>query len=407
MKPQALSLQYEPDRFMDAAHLQLVTEAMCDLAHPVKMAVAGWARDELSGSDVANRDRDSTFWEDGWRRCAQRGLLAATVPTDLGGRGLPLAEALLEFEGLGLGCEDNGLAFSVASQAWVVQSALLRAGTDDQRARYLPQLARGELVGSLAITEIESGSDSNSITTRATPVEGGYRIDGAKAYVTNGPNSDFTIVFATLDPSLGQWGITAFLVDHDQPGVRRSDTREKSGLRTTPFCDLEFDAAFVPTDQRMGAEGSGASIFGAILEVERSFLFASQLGLMERQLADTVARASKRQQFGQPIGGFQAVSHRIADMKMRHEAARLLLYKTALLDQSGSTTTLTASLTKLAVTEGSVDNGLAAMSIHGAEGYLSEFGVERDVRDVLGSTIYSGTSDVQRNVIARLIGATS
>ncbi len=385
----------------DAAH---GLAALLDGDHPVKTEMADWARTVLASDDLAERERTNAFWRDGWKRCAERGLPGAVVPKEYGGQGHDLVTAMLMFEGLGLGCADNGLAFALSCQTWAMQTALL-AGTDDaQKQRLLPGLCNGEVLGGFAMTELESGSDPYSLSTIATPADGGYRMSGHKAFVTMGPLLDFVIVFATVNPELGRWGITAFIVDTDLEGVTLEPNRDKMGTRTTPFCDIAFDDVFIAEENRMGAEGAGGAIFNAAVEAERAFLFAAQLGLMERQIDTAVRYAREREQFGQPIGNFQAVSHRIADMKYRHETARLLLYKTALQHDTGQVATMTATLTKLAITEGAVASAADAVLLHGARGYITEFGVERDLRDVMGSVVYSGTSDIQRNIIARLLG---
>ena len=176
------------------------------------------------------------------------------------------------------------------------------------------------------------------------------------------------------------------------------------GLRTTPFGDLILEDCFVPDDQRLGPDGAGYSIFTTAMHSERGFIFASPLGAMERQLEQSIEQAKSRQQFGQPIGKFQAVSHRIADMKLRHEFARLILYKVAWLDDIGEPTPMDSSLAKLLLSELLVESSLDSIRNHGVRGYISEFGIERDLRDSIGGLIYSGTSDIQRNIIAGLLG---
>ncbi|MGI9601999.1 MAG: acyl-CoA dehydrogenase family protein [Acidimicrobiales bacterium] len=377
---------------------------MLRLDHPVKTAAAAWAAESLRADDITERDRNSTFWSDGWKRCADHGIQGITVDPAHGGQGRAPVDALLTFEGLGYGSDDQGLVFGVACQTWAVLAALEAGASAEQQSALLPGMCRGDLIGSFAMSEPESGSDTYALTTRAEPVDGGYRLNGHKAYVTLAPVADFAIVFATIDPTLGRWGITAFLVETDRPGVDIDHPREKMGLRTTPFGDIVLHDVEVPESARLGNEGSGGAIFNAAMESERAFLFALQLGQLERQLDDAIAYARERRQFGRPIGDFQAVSHRIADMKARHEQARLLLYKTALQNEMGMSSSTTAALTKLAASEGAIASGLDAVMIMGAKGYLSENGVERELRSAIGGAIYSGTSDIQRNIVARLLG---
>ncbi|MGF1598333.1 MAG: acyl-CoA dehydrogenase family protein [Acidimicrobiales bacterium] len=378
---------------------------MLDDRHPEKVAVAAWARAHLCDSDLAGRDERCEFWVEGWQRCADRGIQAMVVDPADGGGGLDLITAMLRFEGLGLGCDDAGLVFALASQIWTMQMALARFGSDEQRARFLPALCDGSAIGAFAMSEPGSGSDAFALATTATALDdGGYRLDGLKAWVTLAPVCDVAVVFATTDPALGRWGVTAFVVEAGTPGMVVGPNRAKMGLRTTPFADVTFDGCRVPASARLGAEGAGASIFSTAMETERAFLLAGSVGQLERQIDQTVAYANQRRQFGQAIGSFQAVSHRIADMKLAHETARLLLYKATALQARGTPSMLAAALAKLSASEAALSGALSAVRVHGAPGYVSETGVERTVRDTLGGVIYGGSSDIQRNIVARLLG---
>lgn len=379
-------------------------DALIDDKHPEKEAVARWARAELTDPDLAGRDERCEFWRHGWDRCAGQGIQGLVLPTELGGQGLDLVTAMLRFEGLGVGCDDGGLVFALSAQIWTIQMALDRFGNDQQRRRWLPALAAGTSIAAFAMSEQESGSDAFALTTRAQQTSGGYRLDGTKAWVTLAPVCDVIMVFATLDPALGRWGVTAFLVDADTPGVHIQPNRTKMGLRTTPFADVVFDGCEIPASARVGAEGAGAAIFSAAMETERAFLLAGSVGRLERQIDDAVAYANKRKQFGQSIGAFQGVSHEIADMKLAHETARLLLYKAVALQARGTPSMMAAALAKLSASEAALAGAVSSVRIHGARGYMAEHGVERAVRDTMGGVIYGGSSDIQRNIIARLLG---
>ena len=379
-------------------------DALLDESHPEKVAVAAWARAELTDPALAARDERCEFWLEGWRRCADRGIQGLVLPAEVGGQGLDLVTAMLRFEGLGVGCGDAGLVFALSGQIWTMQMALDRFGSDDQRRAVLPDLASGERIAAFAMSEPASGSDAFALTTTATRVDGGYRLDGTKAWVTLAPVCDTIMVFATVDPALGRWGVTAFLVDADHSGVEIGPNRPKMGLRTTPFADVVFRGCEVPESSRVGAEGAGASIFTTAMETERAFLLAGSIGGLERQIVETVDYANERVQFDQPIGAFQAVSHRVADMKLAHETARLLLYKAVALQARGTPSMLAAALAKLSASEAALAGALSSVRIHGARGYVSEYGVERGVRDHLGGVIYGGSSDIQRNIVARLLG---
>jgi len=389
---------------MPAPDPRLVVDAILDVRHPVKMRVAEWAREVLDPGDMVERDLHCRFFREAWTACAAAGLPASVVPVEFGGGGDDVVTTTLKLEGLGLGCRDNGLSFALASQMLSFQDALVRFGSEAQRMDVLGPACRGELLGAFAITETGSGSDTYAMSTRAEPFDGGWRLTGEKVHITLAPVADAAIVFAVTSPERGRWGISAFLVRAGQPGVTFTETKPKMGLRTTPFGDIVLDGYVVTPDDLLGAEGSGASIFAACMESERGLIMASHLGAAERTLHDAVARANSREQFGRPIGAFQAVSHRLADMAMHHETARLLLYKAAAEIGVGRRSTLAAAMAKLGASEAIAALTLDASRIHGAEGYVTGFDVERDVRDALGGLVYSGTSDIQKNVIATLIG---
>ena len=211
-------------------------------------------------------------------------------------------------------------------------------------------------------------------------------------------------MFANAQPKLGRWGISAFLVERTIEGYEAGRNEEKMGLRTVPFGEIRLKDCFVPEENRLGKEGAGFSIGNHSLEYDRCGILASNLGAMERQLEDSVAYAKKRQQFGQAIGKFQSVSNRIADMKIRLETARLLLYNLAEKKQAGENAMLESSMLKLYLSESFVQSSLDAIRIRGGNGYLSASEVERDLRDAIGGIIYAGTSDIQRNIIAQLTG---
>jgi alkylation response protein AidB-like acyl-CoA dehydrogenase len=390
-----LASSYDPSRALDA---------LLDEKHVEKLTVTSWARESLMDYSLADRDERCEFWLDGWRRCGEYGIQGLAVSKEFGGQGLDLVTAMLRFEGLGAGCDDAGLVFALSSQIWTMQMALDRFGSDEQRRQFLPGLASGASIGAFAMSEPDSGSDAFALTTTATRTAGGYRLDGVKAWVSLAPVCDTIMVFATTDPKLGRWGITAFILDARQPGISIGPNRLKMGLRTTPFANIEFEGCEVPDSARIGAEGAGASIFSAAMESERAFLLAGSVGRLERQIAETVAYANDRKQFGKAIGSFQAVSHEIANMKFLHETARLMLYKAVALQARGTPSMMAAALAKLSASEAALAGALSSVRVHGARGYVSEYGVERAVRDTIGGVIYGGSSDIQRNVIARLLG---
>jgi hypothetical protein len=368
-----------------------------------KDSVVKFARQELN-DDLVARDRQGTFPLDNWKKCAQFGIQGLPIPEAYGGAGADVLTTMLAMEGLGYGCRDNGLIFAMNAQMWSVQLPILTFGSDAQKQKYLPGLCRGDLIGAHGMSEPDSGSDAYSLRTRAECKGGEYILNGTKMFVTSAPMADVAVVFATIDPAKRIGGITAFLVDKGTPGFSVSRDIEKMGLRTSPMGEIILEDCIVPEENRLGPEGAGVSLFNSSMEWERSCILASHVGAMERQLENCVRYARERRQFNQSIGKFQSVANRIADMKVRLETARLILYKIAWLKQSGKSATMEAAIAKLYLSECFVQSSQDAIRIHGGYGYMSEFEVERDLRDAIGGTLYSGTSDIQRHLIARFLG---
>jgi hypothetical protein len=307
-------------------------------------------------------------------------------------------------EGLGAGCEDNGLLFSLNAQMWSVQHPLAKFGTEEQRRRYLPGLLDGSLIGAHGMTEPGSGSDAFSLATRAVKADDGYVLNGRKTFITNAPVAALAVVFATVDPELGVGGVTAFLVERGAAGFSVDRTEDKMGMRSSPMGDLALVDCRVPLSARLGPEGAGAAIFNSSMEWERGSILASCTGAMERELGRCVEYARSRRQFGEPIGRFPAVAERLAGMKVRLEASRGLLRRVAELIDAARPAAVEAAVAKLYVSEAWVASSLDAQSVYGAWGYTVDNGIERQVRDSLASRIYSGTSDIQRQLIARHLG---
>ena len=368
-----------------------------------KRAVVEFAQKNLN-ADLRERDRHGAFSRENWQKCAQFGLQGLPIPEAYGGSGADILTTMLVMEGLGYGCRDNGLIFALNAQMWSVQLPILDFGTQAQKEKYLPGLCSGKLIGAHGMTEAQSGSDAYSLRTRAERVDGGYVLNGSKMFVTNAPTADMAVIFATADATKGRWGISAFLVDKGTRGFNVGRDMEKMGLRTAPLGELVLQDCFIPEENRLGREGAGVSLFNSSMEWERSCILASQVGAMERQLEMSVRYARERRQFGQPIGRFQSVGNRVADMKVRLETARLILYKVAWLKKMDRPATMEAAIAKLYLSESFVESSLQAIGIHGGYGYMVESEIERDLRDAIGGTIYSGTSDIQRTIIARLLG---
>lgn len=366
-------------------------------------AVLAFGR-SLPVGDLVSRDRDAVFDRDLWRRCGDFGVQGLPFPPEFGGGGADILTAVLALETLGSVCPDNGLLFGLGAQMWSVQMPILRHGTEEQRQRYLPGLCRGERIGAHAMSEPDSGSDAFALRTTARAEGDSYVLQGTKTFVSEAPVADLFLVFATVDPAKGALGITGFLVERETPGLSVGAPIGKMGLRTSPMAEVVLDGCRVPAANRLGREGRGAAIFNDSMEWERALILAPFLGTLERLLLTSVRHARERRQFGRPIGQFQAVANRIVDMKLRLEAARLLLYRAAAAKASGDSAGPAAAIAKLYLSEAMVQSGLDAVQLRGGYGYTTEYEVERDLRDAVGGTLYSGTSEIQRNLVARALG---
>jgi alkylation response protein AidB-like acyl-CoA dehydrogenase len=383
--------------------IALLPDPLDEEQRSLQRSIIAFAQREL-GQDLERRDRGGIFPREEWRRCAELGLLGMPVPAACGGLGASATTIAAALEGLGYGCSDNGLIFSINAHMWACESPIVHFGTEEQKRRWLPGLCDGSLIAAHGMTEPGSGSDAFALRTTATRVDGGWLLNGSKTFVTNAPDSDLFIVFATTDASLGFAGICAFVVERSAPGLDVGTPFSKMGLRTSHLSELFFTDCQVPADGLLGEPGGGMAIFNTSMRWERSLILAAAVGTMRRQLERCVAYAREREQFRVTIGSFQAVSHPLAEMRLRLQTSHLMLYRIAALLDAGTATDLDAAMTKLHLSEALVRSSLDALQIHGGYGYMTESGLERDVRDALGGRIYSGTSEMQRNVIARHLG---
>jgi alkylation response protein AidB-like acyl-CoA dehydrogenase len=364
-------------------------------------AAKQFAQKELVDTGSADREKDGEFWREGYLRLAQFGLLGLPVPAEFGGQGQDLATTVAAVEGLGYGCPDTGLVFGTGASLWTVTMPLLTFGTDAQRKRYLPGLCDGRLLGANAASESGAGSDIFGMETRAVRQGDRWILNGRKTWITSGAIADVVVCFASTDPTKGVLGITAFIVEREIPGFRLVRHIENLGLRTAPMAELVFENCILPADSILGREGRGSTIFNAALEWERGAILAGIVGTMRRQLDRCVDHARSRKQFGQAIGKFQSVSNRIVDMTVRLETSRYMVYRYAFSKAENKDAALWASMAKLHVSESFVQNSLDAVRVFGASGYVSGEERERDLRDSIGGLIFSGTNDIQRNLIAQ------
>jgi alkylation response protein AidB-like acyl-CoA dehydrogenase len=353
---------------------------------------------------LQERDRSAEFDRGGWDKCAKFGVQGLPIPNEYGGSSADPLTTVGVLESLGHGCRDNGLLFSINAQMWTLEVPLRDFGNEEQKRRYLPGLCSGDLIGGNAMSEPGSGSDAYSLRTTAERRGERYRLNGSKVFVTNGPIGDLFVVFATVDRAKGPNGVSCFLVEKGFPGFKVGNKIDKMGLRTSPMAELFFDDCEVPVENRLGQEGNGKNLFTHSMTWERSCILASAVGTMERLLQASISYARERRQFGQAIGKFQLVATKIVDMKARLEEARASLYRTAWLRARGRSAFLEAALTKLTISENWVRCAEDALQIHGGYGYMSEYEIERELRDALGSRLYSGTSEIQRTIVAALLG---
>jgi alkylation response protein AidB-like acyl-CoA dehydrogenase len=366
-------------------------------------AVIKFAQKNLN-HDNLEREKSGKFPRDLWRKCSKFGIQGLPFPKEYGGGDSDIMTTILTMEALGYGCMDQGLLFSIHAHMWSVMIPILNFGTAEQKRRYLPKLCDGTWLGAHGMSEPDSGSDAFSLRTTAVRKGDCYILNGTKTFVTNAPQADLLIVFATIDRKKGMWGLTTFLVDPNTKGCKVSKKIEKMGLNTSQMAQVYLDNCEVPKDNLLGGEGQGSVIFNNSMGWERSCILASSVGVMERQLETCIRYAKERKQFGKPIGTFQLISSKIADMKVRLETSRLLLYRTAWLIDRSKNSELNAAMTKLHISESAVQSGLDVIQIHGGYGYMKEYEVERDLRDLIGGKLYSGTSEMQRLIIARGLG---
>ena len=366
-------------------------------------AAIEFARSALQ-RDMVKADREELFNREGWNHCAKFGLLGMPVPSEFGGLGLDLADLLAVMEGLGYGSRDQGLLFSINAHLWTNTIPLLVYGNQEQKNKYLPGLCNGELIGANAASEPDAGSDIFAMRTRAERKGDYYVLNGAKMFVTNATVADLFVAYATIDPALGAMGVTGFIVERNTPGLSVDKKLEKMGLRTSPMAEVIFQDCKIPVANRLGREGRGVAVFECSMEWERGCILASCLGVMRRQLEEVIAHAQSRRQFGKPIGKYQSIANRIVDMKVRLDTCRPLVYRIGQLKAQGQSAIMQAAIAKLYVSECFVKSSQDAVQIFGGYGYMTEQQVERDLRDAVGSTLYSGTTEIQRNIIAKSLG---
>ncbi|MBN1201928.1 MAG: acyl-CoA dehydrogenase family protein [Anaerolineae bacterium] len=367
-------------------------------------AVRAFARREIVPIAAAH-DESGEFPSDTIRKMGEMGLMGVEVPEEYGGAGMDTVAYVLAVIEIAKADAAHATIMSVNNS--LIDLGLLLFGTEDQRQRCLVPVATGQRIGAYSLTEPASGSDAAALRARAVLNEAGthYLINGVKSWVSGGPVADLIMLFAVTDPDAGRRGITAFLVEADTPGLVRGKQEPKLGIRASATSELLFEDVACPVENVLGEPGQGYKIALTLLDAGRIGIAAQAVGIAEAAYEAAVEYARQREAFGQPIGQFQMIQHKIADMKTRLEAARLLTINAALAKMRSKTTgqryTTEASMAKLFASEAALFITNEAVQIHGAMGYSKEMPVERYFRDARITTIYEGTSEIQRVVIAR------
>ena len=363
-----------------------------------------FARRELN-KDVIERDRNQQFSRDLWLKCGAMGLQGLPVAEEYGGAGLDALSTAIALDAFGYGCEDGGLSFSVCAHLLACVIPIAYHGTEEQKRKYLPRLCSGELIAVNAMSEPGSGSDAYNMKTKAIRDGDGYRINGTKIWSTNGPVADLAVLYAVTDPEKGYYGGTSvFLVEKETKGFAAGQTFEKMGLRTSPIGEMVFEDMFVHESTLLGGEGAGTTLFTQSMEWERVCIGAKHCGTMQRLMEKSIQYAKERQAFGNPIGSYEAIANKIADMNVRLEGARLLAYQGATRLDKARDVAIDASMTKIFASEALVQTALDTVQIHGGNGFTVDYEIERTLRDSIGGKIYSGANEIQRNILAKWLG---
>ncbi|MBF4459521.1 acyl-CoA dehydrogenase family protein [Pseudoclavibacter sp. VKM Ac-2867] len=340
----------------------------------------------------------------GWGQLGEMGLLGGCIPEEYGGAGWSAQGTALAYEAAGETSPNLGLVFGGAAHLLACVTPVLHHGSEQLRSELLPGMSAGRVIGANAITEAGAGSDVGALQTTATRVDGGYVLNGVKSFVSNAPIADVFVTYAVTDANAGSLGRTAFVVPRESFGTSVGPVFVKSGLEGCAAAEVQFDDSFVPDSHVLGVPGMGGRIFQQSMLWERTCLFGIYIGLQQKILNHTVGHVRNRRQFGQRLSGFQAVKHQIADMKIRLEGARLLLYRASWGIDHDDDAELFSSLSKLAVSESAVASAGMASQLFGGLGYMRDAEVERALRDASASTVFSGTSNIQRDLVAAGLG---
>lgn len=359
---------------------------------------------EALSADHVEQDASGVFPWDKWKLIKECGVLQLPFDERWGGLGQDLYTTMYVLEGLGHGCRDGGLNFSVSTHIVSTGVPIQTFGSADLKARYLPGICAGDTIGAHAISEPDGGSDALAMRTRARRDGSHYVLDGNKTFVSNGAVADLFVVYARTHPDAGPLGLTPFVVERGTPGFEIGNPIAKMGLRTSPLTELFFHECRIPAANVLGRPGGGFIVLDHVMKWEILCSFVINLGEMEQRLERCIGYARTRHQFGSPIGSFQAISHKIADMKVGVEITRKCLYDAAEAVVENRKSTIDIAIAKLVASEHNFASAAAAVQIFGGNGYMTEYGLEKDLRNAVAGTIYSGTSEIQRNRISSILG---
>ncbi len=371
----------------------------------IQAAAREFAREQIAPI-AAQFDASGEFPSATVSLMGELGLMGVETPEEYGGSGLDAIGYVLALIEISAADAAHGTIMSVNNSLY--SHGILKHGTEEQKQKFLRPVAAGEAVGAYALTEPQSGSDSANMRTRAELSADGshYRINGKKSWITSGPVADFVVLFAITDASKGTKGISAFLIDTKLDGFIRGKVEPKLGIRASATCEIEFEDYLCPVENLLGKEGQGFANAMGVLDAGRIGIAAQSVGIAQAAYEASVAWVQERKAFGQEIGSFQMLQAKIADMKIRLEAARLLTLKAAWAKQrainTGARYTLEGSMAKLYASEAAMWIAHQAVQIHGGMGYSKEMPIERYFRDAKITEIYEGTSEIQRLVISRL-----
>ncbi|TPG59829.1 isovaleryl-CoA dehydrogenase [Roseomonas nepalensis] len=378
--------------------LQGLNYDLGETADALRGQVAAFAADEIAPR-AAEIDRSNEFPADLWRKFGDLGLLGITAPEEYGGAGMGYLEHCVAMEELSRASASVGLSYGAHSNLCVNQIA--RNGNEEQKARYLPKLITGEHVGALAMSEPGAGSDVVGMRTRAERRGDRYILNGGKFWITNGPDANVLVVYAKTDPAAGPRGITAFLIEKGFKGFTTAQKLDKLGMRGSNTCELVFENCEVPAENVLGAEGRGVNVLMSGLDYERAVLAAGPLGIMQACLDIVLPYVHDRKQFGKPIGEFQLMQGKIADMYTVMSAAKSYVYTVAKACDRGQTTRKDAAGAILYAAEKATWMALEAIQALGGNGYINDYPTGRLLRDAKLYEIGAGTSEIRRMLIGR------